>query len=204
MNLMGACRELGCPCPAQPDSAWCFDHQLIRWRRVPADLRADFATEIVQDVTTNASGCWLYAVSRNPTSGYAQARHARERPFLHRWFFWYLVGTTDPLDPDKELHHICGGLGEQDTRHCINPSHLIQLYPGDHDEETAARSALLAAAEPGARFYQNYPLVRGHTGRFAQDHDLPRLEARFSVAESSEDELVSYWRLVIPKRFGEI
>ena len=155
----------------------------------------------MQGVSTNPSGCWLYARRRNPTSGYAVADHAGERVFVHRWLFWFLVGA---LDPDKELHHVCGGQDEQDTRHCINPAHLIQLRPDEHDEETRARAALLAVSEPGSRFYQNNPFPRGHTSAFAQHHDLPRLEARFSVAESTNEELVAYWGLLIPTRFREI
>lgn len=195
---MKPCRDLGCLHPREPGSSWCRDHQLIRWQSVPLDMRRAFADRSVRDITTNPTGCWLYAGRRNPTSGYAQDDHAGERVFVHRWLFWFLVGA---LDPDKELHHICGGLDELDTRHCINPSHLVQLHPDDHDEETRLRALMLAAAEPGSRFHQGLVLDRGHAHDFARAHDLPRLEARFSTDESTPEELVTYWELLIPERF---
>lgn len=195
---MKPCRGLGCLCPREPGSSWCRAHQLIRWEAVPLELRQDFADRVVQGITTNPTGCWLYAGRRNPTSGYAVDDHAGERVFVHRWLFWFLVGA---LDLDKELHHLCSGPGEEDTRHCINPSHLVPLHPGDHEEETKLRAQILAAAEPGSRFHQDRVLDRGHAHDFARAHDLPRLDPQFSVEESTDEELVTYWSLLIPKRF---
>lgn len=201
---MKLCRGLGCLRSCEPGSSWCRAHQLIRWEAVPLELRQDFADRVVQSITTNPTGCWLYTGRRNPTSGYAVADHAGERVFIHRWLFWFLVGITVPLDPDRELHHLCSGPGEEATRHCINPSHLVQLHPDDHNQETKLRAQILAAAAPGSRFHQDRVLPRGHAHDFARAHDLPRLVARFSVEESTDEELVTYWSLHIPERFRKV
>lgn len=192
------CRATGCPKHAEPRANWCFSHQLLRWEQMPADLKRHFAVRSVEDITTNESGCWLYAGKRNPTSGYAVGEFAGQRVFVHRWMFWYLVGG---LQESQELHHICGGAGEQETRHCIRPAHLMQMLPDKHDNETDIRKKMLAAAEPGARFYQTAHGERSMSAEFAREQDLPRHEPRFNTELSTDDELVVDWNLVIPERF---
>lgn len=192
------CRVTGCPERAQPGARRCATHQLQQWELVPADLRERFAVRAVEKVTTNESGCWLYAGPRNATSGYAVGELAGQRVFVHRWMYWYLVGG---LKPGHELHHICGGADEQDTRHCIRPAHLVRILPGDHREETRIRAEMLAAAEPGSRFYQTEHGERSRSAVFAREHDLPRHEPKFNTELSSDEELVTDWNLVVPERF---
>lgn len=192
------CRAIGCPERVEPGVNWCFSHQLLRWELVPADLKHRFAVRSVEDIATNESGCWLYAGKRNSTSGYAVGEFAGQRVSVHRWMYWYLVGG---LQEGHELHHICGGTGEQDTRHCIRPAHLMQILPDDHDDETIIRREMLAAAAPGSRFYQTEHGERSMSAEFAREQDLPRHEPRFNTEQSTDDELVVDWNLVIPERF---
>ncbi len=191
------CRNIGCPNPAEPGLHRCVGHQLHQWERVPLDLRSRFASRMVEGVTTNPSGWWLYAGPRNPVSGYAVGEHAGGRTSLHRWMTWYLKGF---LKLDHEQHHICGGLGEQDTRHCIRPAHLVQIRPDDHREQTRLRAQMIVMADPGSRFYQTNTGETGRTVAFAQAHDLPRHEPQFNIEVSTAEALVADWHLVIPER----
>jgi hypothetical protein len=195
-----ACRYIGCPNPVEPGMAWCLPHQIDQWERVDPDLRERFAARMVEGITTNVSGCWLYTGPLNPQTGYAAPLHGGRRTSGHRWMFWYLKGG---LNPGHEIHHICGGTGEQETRHCIRPAHLVQVLPDDHKELTHMRSQMIAAAEPGSRFHQTNPGETGRTVDFAQYHDLPRHEVDYFEPDMSSDaQLVARWKLVIPDRFG--
>ncbi|WP_426118458.1 hypothetical protein [Kocuria sp. LHG3120] len=165
---------------------------------MPADLRERFAVRMVADITTNETGCWLYAGQRNPISGYAVGEHYGTRVLVHRWMYWYLKGG---LKSDHELHHVCGGRDAQDTRHCIRPAHLVQIHPDDHREETRVRAEILAAADPGSRFHQTEHGERGHSAVFARALDLPRHEGRLNEELSTEEVQVMDWNLVIPARF---
>lgn len=193
-----ACRSIGCSNTVEAGQSWCKTHQLAAWDSVSADLRERFARRMVADITTNPSGCWLYAGPRNRVSGYAVGEYYGTRVFVHRWMYWYLKGG---LKLDHELHHVCGGLGAQDTRHCIRPAHLVQILPGDHQEETRLRAAMIAAADPGSRFYQVEHGERGWSAEFARALDLPRHEPRWNEELTTEDVQVMDWNLVIPKRF---
>lgn len=191
-----ACRWIGCPDPVEPGTSWCIPHHVRHWEQVDPDLRERFAARMVEGITTNASGCWLYAGKRNPVTGYAAPRHTGRRTSGHRWMTWYL---KEDLKPGYQLHHVCGGVDEQETRHCIRPAHLVQVLPGDHRMLTQQRAEMIAAAEPGARFYQTSVGETGRTVAFARTHDLPRHEvAHLDVELSTETELVAQWQLVIP------
>ena len=114
---------------------------------------------------------------------------------------WYL---KEELKPGYQLHHVCGGADEQDTRRCVRPAHLVQVLPGDHRELTRLRAEMIAAAEPGARFYQTSVGETGRTVAFARAHDLPRHEVdRLEPERSTEHELTALWKLVIPDRFKD-
>lgn len=195
-----ACRAIGCPHPAEPGMAWCIPHQIAHWEGVGHDLRDRFAAQLAARITTNDSGCWLYNGDRNPDTKYAVARHGGRRTALHRWIVWYFEGG---LKLGHDVHHICGGAGDQDTRHCIRPAHLVQVRPGDHREITRLRAHMIAVAEPGARFYQTSVGETGATVAFAQAHDLPRHEVeRFDHSLYQQDgDLVALWKLFIPRRF---
>ena len=114
---------------------------------------------------------------------------------------WYL---KEGLKPGHQLHHVCGGVDEQDTRHCVRPAHLAQVLPGDHRELTRLRAEMIAAAEPGARFYQTSVGETGRTVAFARAHDLPRHEVdRLEPESSTEFGFTALWKLVIPDRFTD-
>ncbi|MFF0902722.1 UNVERIFIED_CONTAM: hypothetical protein RF653_03500 [Kocuria sp. CPCC 205316] len=194
-----ACRYIGCRNHIEPGMAWCLTHQLNLWARMDPDLRERFAARMVEGITTNASGCWLYSGYRNPATGYAAPLHGGRRTTGHRWMFWHLKA---PLKPGYDLHHICGGIGEEETRHCIRPAHLVQVLPSDHKELTRLRAQMIAAAKSGSRFYQTNPGETGRTVAFAGAHDLPRHEVDYIDAASPEvNGLVAVWKLVIPARF---
>ncbi|MGQ1796997.1 hypothetical protein ACT4S5_07665 [Kocuria oceani] len=198
MKKPKACRSIGCPNTAEAGQSWCEAHQLAAWEAVPADLRRRLAVRMVEGITTNPSGCWLYAGDRNPENGYAVTEHVGGRTSVHRWMYWYLKGR---LKLGHHLHHVCGGVGAQDTRHCIRPAHLVQILPGDHQEETRLRAAMIAAADPGSRFYQVEHGERGWSAEFARALDLPRHEPRWNEELTTEDVQVMDWNLIIPERF---
>lgn len=198
--LENPCRAISCPNPAEPGMKWCIPHQIQHWTAIDPDLRDRFATRMVEGITTNASGCWLYGGKRNPDTGYAAPVLGGRRTSGHRYMNWYLKGE---LTRGYELHHVCGGLGEQETRHCIRPAHLAQVLPGDHRELTRLRAEMIAA-EPGARFYQTSVGETGRTVDFARAHDLPRHEVdRLEPESSTEFGFTALWKLVIPDRFTD-
>jgi hypothetical protein len=75
------------------------------------------------NIAPQADGCWMWLLSTS--DGYAQHRLVGR---VHRWTYETLVG---PIDEGHVLHHTCG------QKACVNPAHLVQITPGEHNREHA-------------------------------------------------------------------
>lgn len=82
--------------------------------------------------------CWHW--NRTLTNGYGKFTYDGWHPYAHR--FSYFLHWGNP-SPEKELHHVCH---EWDTecvddascihRSCVNPTHLVEVTPGEHNHVT--------------------------------------------------------------------
>ncbi len=71
--------------------------------------------------------CWLWNGSRHNSKGYGRVTVNRRRYLAHRYAFRLWVG--DLID-GMEIDHLC-----RNTR-CVNPRHLEQVTPEEHDART--------------------------------------------------------------------
>lgn len=71
---------------------------------------------------TAPNGCWVWLGAKS-TAGYGQIRYQDKTCYVHRLAYVELVG---PLDPAKELDHLCR------VRACWNPLHLEQVIHAEN------------------------------------------------------------------------
>lgn len=78
-----------------------------------------FRSKFVQD----PSGCWLWQAALSRRQGYACYYHDGQVRHGHRVAYQLIVGAV----PDGlVLDHLCR------VRHCVNPSHLEPVTPGEN------------------------------------------------------------------------
>lgn len=118
-----------------------------------------FARHLTADDTL---GCWLYAGIINK-DGYAKFNRGQGRGEVkaHRWLYEQLTGKM--LTRAVQLDHTC------DVRHCVRPSHMLEVSQAQHNAHTAARRRA-----PAGMYYRadESPRSLAEVG-FAIAHKLP-------------------------------
>ncbi|MFF2245156.1 hypothetical protein ACFVTM_13360 [Arthrobacter sp. NPDC058130] len=151
---------------------WCGSHYSNYLRHgapVVANMRGPrdepkldkFARHLTGDDET---GCWLYSGIINE-DGYGKFNSGQGRGEVkaHRWLYQELTGRT--LTRATQLDHTC------EVRHCVRPSHLLEVSQALHNAHTAARKAA-----PAGQFYKadESPRSLAEVG-FAITHKLPMI-----------------------------
>jgi hypothetical protein len=119
-----------------------------------------FARRVVGD---DATGCWLWTGQINE-DGYGKFYVGGKRAEKsHRWLYQELAGRT--LTRAVQLDHTC------EVRHCVRPSHLLEVSQAVHNTHTAARRAA-----PDGQFYKadESPRSLAEVG-YAITHELPMI-----------------------------
>lgn len=108
------------------------------------------------------TGCWLW-LGQIDGNGYAVGVRPRgkgsRRVTVHRFVYEQLIGAI----PDEHvLHHLC------ETKHCVNPTHLVPLTRAEHLDEHPRKVRLATHCLRGHAFDEDNTYVAPNGQRFCR------------------------------------
>lgn len=89
---------------------------------------------IMEKVTINSDGCWLYE-GHDDGKGYKKISILGRSYYVHR-IMYILFGAMPHLKPRHDLDHNCLGSASPGNRACCNPDHLIPRTRLSHNRKT--------------------------------------------------------------------
>lgn len=169
-SVKPTCSVPGCSREAK-SRGWCGSHYsnyrqhgvpVVAKTRGPRDepLLDKFARHLTAD---DELGCWLYDGIIN-RDGYGKFYVGGKREVkAHRWLYQELTGKT--LTRAVQLDHTC------EVRHCVRPSHLLEVSQALHNAHTAARKSA-----PAGQWYKADESPRSLAEvAYAITHKLPMI-----------------------------